>query len=135
MLPPKILVVDDSSTVRAIVKRTLSEVGYRVFTAADGIEAMELAKSERPQLAILDVRMPFLDGYGVCQELKRLGEPWSELPIIFLTSLESHALELLGHELGAYLQKPVCRETLLQTVADVLPSAEAMGENTSEVSA
>jgi DNA-binding response OmpR family regulator len=78
--------------------------------------------------------MPFLDGYGVCQELKRLGEPWSQVPIIFLTALESHALELLGHELGAYLQKPVCREKLLQTVADVLPRIEAVGESSPEVS-
>ena len=133
MPSPKILVVDDSSTVRTVLRRTLGEAGYDVVTAADGLEAIEAAKSERPQLAILDICMPFLDGYGVCQELKRMGKPWSDVPIIFLTTLESHALELLGHELGAYLQKPVCNERLLQTVGEFLPPAIASGHSSSEV--
>ena len=75
MSAPKILVVDDSNAVRTVVRKTLSQAGYEVVTAANGIQAIEAAKSERPQLAILDICMPFLDGYGVCQELKRMGEP------------------------------------------------------------
>ena len=121
MAAPKILVVDDSNTVRAVLQRTLCQAGYDVVTASDGLEAIEVAKQERPQLAILDICMPHLDGYGVCQELKQMGKPWSELPIIFLTTLESHALELLGHELGAYLQKPICDQRLLETVNSLLP--------------
>ena len=134
MSSPKILVVDDSSTVRTVLRRTLGQAGYDVVTAADGLEAIEAVKSEQPQLAILDICMPFLDGYGVCQELKRMGKPWSELPIIFLTTLESHALELLGHELGAYLQKPVCDQRLLKTVGEFFPPGVGSGQNSSEVS-
>lgn len=123
MSVPKILVVDDSRTVRAVVERTLREAGYSVVTAADGVEAVELAKSERPALAVLDICMPFMDGYAVCDELKQLGEPLNRLPIVFLTSLESHALELLGSTMGAYLHKPVHAEELLRVVGDVIRPA------------
>ena len=61
-----------------------------------------------------------MDGYGFCDELKGFGEPLSNLPIIFLTSIESHALELLGSSLGAYLHKPVKVDELLQVVESVL---------------
>ena len=134
MSAPKILVVDDSNSIRTVLQRTLCQAGYDVVTAADGVQAIEAAKSEHPQLAILDICMPFLDGYGVCQELKRMGKPWSELPIIFLTTLESHALELLGHELGAYLQKPVCDQRLLETVNELLPLNASSDHSPSEVS-
>jgi CheY-like chemotaxis protein len=126
MCPPKILVVDDSHTVRTVIKRTLGPVGYDVVTAADGLESLEAVKRDCPQLAILDIRMPFLDGYGVCQELQKMGAPYSEIPIIFLTTLDSHALELLGDELGAYLQKPVRPQQLLETVARFVPPPSAI---------
>ncbi len=131
MSPPKILVVDDSSTVRTIVTKALREAGYTVVTATDGAEAVERAREERPQLAILDIYMPFLDGYGVCQEFKNMGKPWSDLPIVFLTSVESHALELLGDKMGAYLHKPVCRDQLISTVAEIVPLTVASGADPS----
>ena len=127
MSPPKVLVVDDSRTVRTVVNRTLTSVGYEVITASDGIESLEVVQRELPLLAILDIRMPYLDGYGVCQELQKLGEPFSKIPIIFLTTLESHALELLGDELGAYLQKPVRPQQLLDTVARFVAPPEPLG--------
>ena len=120
MSVPKILVVDDSRTVRTVVQRELIEAGYEVITAADGLEAVEKAKTERPELAVLDICMPFMDGYAVCDELEKLGPPLNRLPIIFLTTLESHALELLGNKLGAYLHKPVCSEELLRAVQSVI---------------
>jgi DNA-binding response OmpR family regulator len=73
-------------------------------------------REQCPQLLVLDIQMPDLDGYAVCEELKRWGEPWSVLPIVFLTSLQSHALSLLGNEMGAYLRKPVCPTELLHAV-------------------
>ena len=126
MCPPKILVVDDSRAVRTVVKRTLCPVGYQIETAADGMESLAVIKRDCPQLAILDIRMPFLDGYGVCQELQKMGAPYSEIPIIFLTTIESHALELLGDELGAYLQKPVRPQQLLETVARFVPPPQSV---------
>ncbi len=128
----KILVVDDSHTVRAVVKCTLVEAGYSVVTAAGGVEALELIKSERPALAVLDIRMPGMDGYAVCEEIKKLGQPFQRLPIIFLTALESHALELLGDQLGAYLQKPVKAPELLRVVGNVIGPASGQADSTPE---
>lgn len=125
MSRPKVLVVDDSRTVRFLVTRTLEDEGYQTSVACDGREALEAVTGELPDLAILDIQMPFLDGYGVCQSLQEMGAPYSEIPIIFLTTLDSNALELLGDELGAYLQKPVRPKLLMESVTRFLPSAAA----------
>ena len=130
----KVLVVDDSRTVRTFVARALSEAGYDTIQASDGREAVEVAGKYRPDLAVLDVQMPYLDGYGVCQEFQRMGAPYSEIPIVFLTSVDSNALELLGDELGAYLQKPVQVEQLLETVSRFLMPAERATVNSRDVS-
>lgn len=130
---PKILVVDDSRAVRTVVEKTLASVGYDVVTAADGLEAVELAKIEQPQLAIVDICMPFLDGYGVCDELRKLDSPLRNIPIIFLTSLQSHALELLGNSLGAYLHKPVCPDALRTTVREVLRTSSAWADDINQI--
>ena len=116
---PKLLVVDDSQAVRIKVKRVLSDAGYDVITACDGLEA--IAKLDQgPALIVLDVNMPGLDGYGVCEKLRELGSAYDNLPVVFLTSLESKALELLGREFGAYLNKPVCDQKLLSVVEEQL---------------
>jgi len=122
----KILVGDDSRTIRTQLKRMLSDVPCNVLLAADGQEGIRLAVEERPQLMILDIQMPGIDGYAVCQELQRRGSPWNHLPIIFLTSLKLHALRLLGTEMGAYLQKPVRRESLLTAVNGFLSKSDEM---------
>jgi len=67
----KILVVDDEASIRRILETRLSMIGYEVVTAADGEEAIEVFHKENPDLVVLDVMMPKLDGYGVCQELRR----------------------------------------------------------------
>jgi len=115
-----ILLADDSATVRTIVSKTLIKAGYEVIQAKDGEEAIDLMKNNRPDLAILDILMPGIDGYGVCEHLKTMGEPWSSLPILFLTSVKSNALELMGREFGAYLNKPVQPERLLAVVDETL---------------
>lgn len=111
----RLLVVDDSQSVRVQVKRILTSAGYDVITAADGHEALEKLRHE-PSLLVLDVNMPGLDGYCVCEQLKAMGEGFKELPIVFLTCVNSKAMELLGQEFGAYLQKPVCESDLLEAV-------------------
>jgi DNA-binding response OmpR family regulator len=123
----RILVADDSATLRTQLRRALGEAGYEVAVASDGLEAVLLARQQPPELAILDIEMPGLDGYGVCQELQRMGEPWNRLPIVFLTASQSHALEMLGDKLGAYLHKPVGAKQLLQTVAEQLEQHVAGG--------
>lgn len=119
MSTPKLLVVDDSQSIRVTVKRILSHAGYDVITAADGIQAIEQLQEE-PQLMVLDVNMPGLDGYGVCEKLRELGSKYDRLPIVFLTGVESKALELLGREFGAYLHKPVNEQELLTVIEQQL---------------
>ncbi len=124
----KILVADDSRTIRAVVRRALSGAGFDVTLAADGKEAVQLARRDRPNLVILDIQMPEMDGYQACQEILALADRCPQLPIVFLTKDTAKHLSALGNELGAYLRKPVTDETLLSTVRtllhqDVVPQA------------
>ena len=118
----KLLIVDDCRSIRVSVQRILSQAGYEVITAADGIEAIERLH-EQPSLIVLDVKMPGMDGYGVCEKLRELGKDYERLPIVFLTCVESKALELLGREFGAYLQKPVQPKELVSVVEKQLSLA------------
>ena len=115
-----VLVADDSLTVLRLIDRTLKEAGYRVVLAEDGRCAVDSALAEQPDLVVLDINMPELDGYGVCHEL--LANPsWeSSTPVIFLTSAEEPHLSVLGNQLGAYLSKPTDPELLLKTVAKLI---------------
>ena len=117
----KILVVDDSRTIRNAVKRTLVTAGYDVICASNGHKAIDLLNDEF-DLMILDINMPGLDGFEVCEQLKSSDVNMQNLPIIFLTSDDSHALELLGRQFGAYLQKPVSPEVLVSAVKEQLAS-------------
>ena len=116
----RILFADDSKTIRTIVASYLREAGYEVILAEGGEHAIELARTGAPDLAILDIVMPGKDGYEVCDSFKGFDGPLKDIPIIFLTSVHSQALEVLGREFGAYLKKPVDRQLLLQTVEDQL---------------
>jgi OmpR family response regulator RpaB len=100
----KILVVDDEASIRRILETRLSMIGYSVVTAADGEEAIIVFRKELPNLIVLDVMMPKLDGYGVCQEIRKE----SSVPIIMLTALGDVADRITGLELGAddYVIKP-----------------------------
>lgn len=120
MSAQKILLADDSRTIRALVRRPLAAYGYDVILASDGREAVQLARRENPDLVILDIQMPEMDGYGACQEILSLNETLATVPIIFLTKMQARHLETLGHDLGAYLQKPVDDELLLETVGRLL---------------
>ena len=115
----KLLVVDDSQTIRLSVKRLFDNAGYETIVASDGLEAIDRL-SENPDLIVLDVNMPGLDGYGVCETMREMGSRYDRLPIVFLTSVESRAMELLGHEFGAYLNKPVQPDQLLEVVEELL---------------
>lgn len=112
----KILVADDSKTVRTQLRRALCEAGYTVLEATDGLEAVQLASRELPDLAILDVVMPELDGFEVCQRLKQMGAPLEGMPIVFVTKFGSRALELLGEQWGAFVEKPVSETALLRVI-------------------
>jgi CheY-like chemotaxis protein len=116
----RILIADDSKTICTQLRRVLEKEGYDVRITDSGDEALREIREACPQLLILDINMPGLDGYEVCAQLKQMGEPWSQLPIVFLTSVNAHALYLLGASMGAYLKKPVSEDALRSTVARVL---------------
>ncbi len=121
----KILVADDSRTIRALVRRALTDAGYDVTLASDGLEAVQFARRDHPDLVILDIQMPQMDGYTACEQILELGEASDELPIIFLTKDSAKHLSALGNELGAYLPKPVQEETLISTVRTLLQQRTA----------
>ncbi|HEY4599409.1 response regulator transcription factor [Corynebacterium sp.] len=108
----KILVVDDDSAVRESLRRSLIFNGYAVLLAADGEEALDKVQSERPDMAILDVMMPKLDGLEVCRELRSQGD---DIPILLLTARDSVSERVAGLDAGAddYLTKPFALEELL----------------------
>jgi two-component system response regulator VicR len=100
-----ILLVDDEPTMVEALEYNLTREGYRVITAGDGVEALERARREHPDLIILDLMLPRMDGLDVCRTLRRE----SMVPIIILTAKDTEVDTVLGLELGAddYLVKPV----------------------------
>jgi|GEM_PF-1803352 len=116
----KILVADDSCTIRTLVRRALIKHDFEVTLACDGKEAVLLAKSNPPDLVILDIQMPEMDGYTACEQILALEERSPDLQIIFLTKESAGHLNALGRQFGAYLPKPVCEDTLLSTVRALL---------------
>jgi len=118
----KVLVVDDEASIRRILDTRLSMIGYTVITASDGEEALFLFRKEAPNLVILDVMMPKLDGYGVCQEIRKT----SDVPVIMLTALGDVADRITGLELGAddYVTKPFSPKELEARIRSVLRRSE-----------
>lgn len=118
----KILVVDDEISIRRILETRLTMIGYEVVTATDGEEALRIFQTEHPNLIVLDVMMPKLDGYGVCQELRKE----SDIPIIMLTALGDVADRITGLELGAddYVVKPFSPKELEARIRSVLRRTE-----------
>jgi len=114
----RILVVDDEASIRRILETRLSMIGYEVVTASDGEEAIDAFHKQDPDLVVLDVMMPKLDGYGVCQELRKE----SDIPIIMLTALGDVADRITGLELGAddYVVKPFSPKELEARIRSVL---------------
>ena len=114
----KILVVDDEASIRRILETRLKMAGYNVVTAEDGEEAIELFNKTNPDIVILDVMMPKMDGYGVTREIRRV----SDIPIIILTALGDVSERITGLELGAddYVIKPFSPKELEARVKAVL---------------
>jgi DNA-binding response OmpR family regulator len=127
-MPGKILVVDDDPDILDAINMILESQGYQVFTARDGIEGLATLKAENPDLMILDLMMPKMDGFAVCKELQ---DPrWSkykDIPILILTSVREEAsrrrYELeTGLELDVddYVEKPMSPNILLERVSRLI---------------
>ena len=116
---PLIMVVDDSLTVRKITSRILSRAGYQVTTATDGVDALEKLQEFMPDVMILDIEMPRMDGFALVRELRRVPET-ENLPIIMITSRTANKHREYAMQLGVntYLGKPYQEDELLQKIAD-----------------
>nr|YP_009394238.1 putative transcriptional regulator OmpR [Rhodomela confervoides]ARW62800.1 putative transcriptional regulator OmpR [Rhodomela confervoides] len=125
----KILIVDDEISIRRILETRLSMIGYEVVSASDGEEALNIFRQEYPTLVVLDVMMPKLDGYGVCQELRKE----SDVPIIMLTALGDVSDRITGLELGAddYIVKPFSPKELEARIRSVLRRIDRLSINSS----
>jgi len=113
----KILIVDDDPTHVKLVERNLMNSGYSVVTAIEAAEGLQIAMNEYPDLIILDVMMPIINGYNFCRLLKS-EEKQKHIPVIMLTSrAEDDDIEI-GRQMGAdaYLTKPLDMNSLLQTI-------------------
>jgi len=118
---PRVLVADDDADILALVSDRLEHAGYDVMTAVDGEEALEKALRRRPDLAVLDVRMPLLNGYGVTRGI-RDDERTCAMPVILLTAQTQDAGGAGGFDSGAdgYIQKPLSPQELPARVHAVL---------------
>lgn len=110
----KILVAEDENDIRELLKISLENEGYRVLTAKDGLEALEIMKTEAADLAVLDVMMPRLDGFNLLRKIRET----STIPVIFLTARTEDMDKVLGLGLGAddYLAKPFSMNELTARV-------------------
>ncbi len=117
----KLLVVDDEASIRRILETRLSTIGYDVVTASDGEEALKTFHQASPDLVVLDVMMPKLDGYNVCQELRQKSDV-PIIPIIMLTALGDVTDRFTGLELGAddYVVKPFSPKELEARIRSLL---------------
>ena len=118
---PRILAVDDNKQNLSLLERALTAVHYDVVTAEDGATALELIDKSAPDLVLLDVMMPGMSGYEVCQRI-RANEATCLLPVVMLTALTDVADRIRGIAAGAddFLSKPVNREELLTRVKSLL---------------
>jgi DNA-binding response OmpR family regulator len=115
---PTLLVVDDEPAVRRVLAMRLQLAGYRVVCAEDGEQALESFAAEQPDLVVLDVMLPKLDGFAVCRRLRAE----SAVPIVFLSALDAIAEKVAGLDLGAddYLAKPFSPKELEARISRIL---------------
>ena len=117
----KILIVDDELNIRELIKFNVEKAGYKVLETGDGQTAVNLAKSEKPDLVVLDLMLPGLDGLEVCRIIKNSRET-AAIPIIMLTAKNEEIDKVIGLELGAddYLTKPFSPRELSARIKAVL---------------
>ena len=117
MNEPVVLVVDDSPTVRKIVQLTLQRERIRVVTAGDGLSALAAVSDEHPDLILLDIMLPRMDGYNICQVIRK-NMAFKDIPIIMLSGKDGLFDKMRGKLAGSteYITKPFDSAELVQTV-------------------
>jgi len=123
---PVVLVVDDSPTVRKIVQLTLQRERIEVVTASDGLSALAAVADTQPDLILLDIMLPRMDGYNICQVVRK-SMAYRDLPIIMLSGKDGLFDKMRGKLAGSteYITKPFDSSELVQTVKRYLDTPEA----------
>jgi two-component system alkaline phosphatase synthesis response regulator PhoP len=123
---PKILIAEDEQDILELIIFTLQFGGHDVIPTTNGEEALEMARKESPDLALLDVRMPLMSGYEVCSQIKSDLEI-QHIPIVFLSAKGQEAEIKTGYEMGAvdYILKPFAPDQLLNRLEEILTSIQA----------
>ncbi len=125
----KILVVDDDRFTRLAVEKYLKSLGHEVMTADNGFDGLELVKTQNPDLVLLDMMMPKMDGMGFLKELRE-GEAASDVPVIALTAMahKEFVVNALKYGVKDYVTKPFNPNTLLLKVQKVVQSLSTTAE-------
>ena len=120
-MPEKILLIDDEPNIIFMLSHRLKQSGYEVVTGNDGQEALDLARKEIPNLIILDLLLPKMNGFTVCGLLKR-DKKFFHIPIIMLTARAQESDRRQGEEAGAdaYVKKPFKSEELLEVIENLI---------------
>jgi DNA-binding response OmpR family regulator len=128
----RILIIEDEAPMRMALQDVLEAEGYRALTAADGESGLKRALEEKPDLILLDIMMPKLDGYEVCAELRRLSNP---VPVLMLTAKGQVEDRVTGLDAGAddYLVKPFSTEELLARVRALLRRVQRHGKSAAKL--
>ena len=126
----KILVVEDDGTLRTMLEYNLNKEGYKVLASADGLDAVEKARREKPELIILDVMLPELDGLEVCRILRKD----MIVPILMLTARTDEIDKIVGLEVGAddYMTKPFSMRELLARVRAMLRRTQMVHDSSGQ---
>jgi len=121
----KIMIAEDSPTAVEMFKRYLAPLGHEIVVASDGQDAETLIRSEQPDLLILDIIMPKVNGFQLCRAL-RADPSFTEMPILMITSMDRESDRYWGMKQGAtdYLVKPVDAEVLVEKVQAFLPGSD-----------
>ena len=126
----RLLIVEDEADLREAIKFDLEMSGYEVISAEDGIQGLKLAREKEPDLLILDLLLPRMDGYRVCRMLK-VDTATGRLPVIMLTAKAGKEDERLGMESGAdcYMTKPFAPEKLLENIELLIGESQKERKN------
>jgi CheY-like chemotaxis protein len=118
-----VLVAEDSADTRAVLRRALASYGYRVVEAADGGEAVEMALRECPDLVVMGLNMPVMDGLAATERIRELKDRCGDVPVVAVTAFDTYGMREAAFEAGcnAYLLKPLVLDELESVVAGFLP--------------
>jgi CheY-like chemotaxis protein len=115
-MPKQILVVEDDTSIRELLVELLQSEGYRVSSAVNGLEGLKYLQQNKPDLILIDLMMPVMDGYSFRTEQLKNDE-WSKIPTVVMSAEANAKEKMKSYKITAFLSKPVELDTILRTVA------------------